>query len=203
MAKEKKTLNLNFGPQHPAAHGVLRLVLQLDGEVVEKADPHIGLLHRGTEKLIESKTYIQAVPYFDRLDYVAPMNHGSSALHNQDDQNMEQLEYKFYSLLTSQYHGAIILCVDQLFQQLPHLAEVLTLKLHEPQDAVVQNLDSMFSFLLPLVFFNFFNIFCSFPRALIIKISVVLFQFHRFIDHFFLLFTITNFIMTSKRKIFS
>ena len=74
MAKQKKTLNLNFGPQHPAAHGVLRLILQLDGEVVEKADPHIGLLHRGTEKLIENKTYIQAVPYFDRLDYVAPMN---------------------------------------------------------------------------------------------------------------------------------
>ena len=74
MTKEKKTLNLNFGPQHPAAHGVLRLILQLDGEVVEKADPHIGLLHRGTEKLIENKTYIQAVPYFDRLDYVAPMN---------------------------------------------------------------------------------------------------------------------------------
>ena len=74
MAKEKKTLNLNFGPQHPAAHGVLRLILELDGEVVEKVDPHIGLLHRGTEKLIENKTYIQAVPYFDRLDYVAPMN---------------------------------------------------------------------------------------------------------------------------------
>jgi len=74
MPKEKKTLNLNFGPQHPAAHGVLRLILELDGEVVEKADPHIGLLHRGTEKLIENKTYIQAVPYFDRLDYVAPMN---------------------------------------------------------------------------------------------------------------------------------
>ncbi len=74
MKKEKKTLNLNFGPQHPAAHGVLRLILELDGEVVEKADPHIGLLHRGTEKLIENKTYMQAVPYFDRLDYVAPMN---------------------------------------------------------------------------------------------------------------------------------
>ncbi len=74
MTKENKTLNLNFGPQHPAAHGVLRLILELDGEVVEKADPHIGLLHRGTEKLIENKTYIQAVPYFDRLDYVAPMN---------------------------------------------------------------------------------------------------------------------------------
>ncbi len=74
MSKEKKTLNLNFGPQHPAAHGVLRLILELDGEVVEKADPHIGLLHRGTEKLIEHKTYAQAVPYFDRLDYVAPMN---------------------------------------------------------------------------------------------------------------------------------
>ena len=74
MAKEVKKLNLNFGPQHPAAHGVLRLILQLDGEVVEKADPHIGLLHRGKEKLIENKTYAQAVPYFDRLDYVAPMN---------------------------------------------------------------------------------------------------------------------------------
>lgn len=65
---------LNFGPQHPAAHGVLRLVLELDGEVVERADPHIGFLHRGTEKLIEYKTYMQAVPYFDRLDYVAPMS---------------------------------------------------------------------------------------------------------------------------------
>ena len=74
MPKQNKTLNLNFGPQHPAAHGVLRLILELDGEVVEKADPHIGLLHRGTEKLIENKTYMQAVPYFDRLDYVAPMN---------------------------------------------------------------------------------------------------------------------------------
>ena len=64
---------INFGPQHPAAHGVLRLILQMDGEVVERADPHIGLLHRGTEKLIEYKTYMQAVPYFDRLDYVSPM----------------------------------------------------------------------------------------------------------------------------------
>ena len=74
MNKQKKTMNLNFGPQHPAAHGVLRLILELDGEVVEKIDPHIGLLHRGTEKLIEHKTYTQALPYFDRLDYVAPMN---------------------------------------------------------------------------------------------------------------------------------
>ncbi len=74
MTKKTKTMNLNFGPQHPAAHGVLRLILELDGEVVEKIDPHIGLLHRGTEKLIEHKTYTQAVPYFDRLDYVAPMN---------------------------------------------------------------------------------------------------------------------------------
>lgn len=69
-----RNFNINFGPQHPAAHGVLRLVLELDGEVVERVDPHIGLLHRGTEKLIEQKTYLQAVPYFDRLDYVAPMN---------------------------------------------------------------------------------------------------------------------------------
>lgn len=75
MAEVKiKPLTLNFGPQHPAAHGVLRLVLELDGEVIERADPHVGLLHRGTEKLIENKTYMQAVPYFDRLDYVAPMN---------------------------------------------------------------------------------------------------------------------------------
>ncbi|MGH7056502.1 MAG: NADH-quinone oxidoreductase subunit D [Acetobacteraceae bacterium] len=65
---------INFGPQHPATHGVLRLILELNGEIVERADPHIGLLHRGTEKLIEYKTYIQAVPYFDRLDYVSPMS---------------------------------------------------------------------------------------------------------------------------------
>jgi len=74
MVKKTRTMNLNFGPQHPAAHGVLRLILKLDGEIVENIDPHIGLLHRGTEKLIEHKTYTQAVPYFDRLDYVAPMN---------------------------------------------------------------------------------------------------------------------------------
>ncbi len=72
--RDIKNLTLNFGPQHPAAHGVLRLVLEMDGEVVERADPHIGLLHRGTEKLIEHKTYLQALPYFDRLDYVSPMN---------------------------------------------------------------------------------------------------------------------------------
>src|ERR1700733_8274548 len=69
-----RNFTMNFGPQHPAAHGVLRLVLELDGEVVERVDPHIGLLHRGTEKLIEHKTYLQAIPYFDRLDYVAPIN---------------------------------------------------------------------------------------------------------------------------------
>jgi NADH-quinone oxidoreductase subunit D len=71
---ELRNFTVNFGPQHPAAHGVLRLVLELDGEVVTRVDPHIGLLHRGTEKLIENKTYLQAIGYFDRLDYVAPMN---------------------------------------------------------------------------------------------------------------------------------
>ncbi len=69
-----RTLTMNFGPQHPAAHGVLRLVMEMDGEVIERLDSHIGLLHRGTEKLIEHKTYLQAMPYFDRLDYVAPMS---------------------------------------------------------------------------------------------------------------------------------
>jgi NADH dehydrogenase (ubiquinone) Fe-S protein 2 len=73
LQKEIKNFTLNFGPQHPAAHGVLRLVLELDGEVVKRAEPHIGLLHRGTEKLIEYKTYLQALPYFDRLDYVSMM----------------------------------------------------------------------------------------------------------------------------------
>jgi NADH-quinone oxidoreductase subunit D len=71
---EIKNITMNFGPQHPSAHGVLRLVLEMDGEVIERADPHVGLLHRGTEKLIEHKTYVQAVPYFDRLDYVSPQN---------------------------------------------------------------------------------------------------------------------------------
>ena len=69
-----KNFTLNFGPQHPSAHGVLRLVLEMDGETIDRADPHVGLLHRGTEKLIEYKSYLQAVPYFDRLDYVAPQN---------------------------------------------------------------------------------------------------------------------------------
>ena len=79
LNKEKKSLKklqalkLNFGPQHPSAHGVLRLILQLDGELIQKADPHIGLLHRGTEKLVETKNYMQALPYFDRLDYVSMM----------------------------------------------------------------------------------------------------------------------------------
>ena len=74
MEADVRNFTINFGPQHPAAHGVLRLVLELDGEVVERVDPHIGLLHRGTEKLMEARTYLQNVPYFDRLDYVAPMN---------------------------------------------------------------------------------------------------------------------------------
>ncbi|MBE7218302.1 MAG: NADH-quinone oxidoreductase subunit D, partial [Caulobacteraceae bacterium] len=73
-AGEVRPFSINFGPQHPAAHGVLRLVLELDGEVVDRVDPHIGLLHRGTEKLMEARTYLQNIPYFDRLDYVAPMN---------------------------------------------------------------------------------------------------------------------------------
>jgi NADH dehydrogenase (ubiquinone) Fe-S protein 2 len=71
--KVLKTFNLNFGPQHPSAHGVLRLILELSGEIVQRSDSHIGLLHRGTEKLIENKTYLQALPYFDRLDYVSMM----------------------------------------------------------------------------------------------------------------------------------
>jgi NADH dehydrogenase (ubiquinone) Fe-S protein 2 len=80
LSKKVKNFTLNFGPQHPAAHGVLRLVLEMNGEVVERADPHIGLLHRGTEKLIEYKNYMQALPYFDRLDYVSMMaqEHGYS-----------------------------------------------------------------------------------------------------------------------------
>jgi NADH dehydrogenase (ubiquinone) Fe-S protein 2 len=73
LLKELKSFTINFGPQHPAAHGVLRLILELRGEVIERADPHIDLLHRGTEKLLEHKTYIQALPYFDRLDYVSMM----------------------------------------------------------------------------------------------------------------------------------
>jgi NADH:ubiquinone oxidoreductase subunit D len=73
VLKKLKTYNLNFGPQHPSAHGVLRLILELSGESVQRSDSHIGLLHRGTEKLIENKTYLQALPYFDRLDYVSMM----------------------------------------------------------------------------------------------------------------------------------
>lgn len=78
-----RNFTINFGPQHPSAHGVLRLVLELDGEVVRRVDPHIGLLHRGTEKLIEHKTYLQSIGYFDRLDYVAPMNQSTHSVSQQ------------------------------------------------------------------------------------------------------------------------
>jgi len=80
IKRKIKTYNLNFGPQHPSAHGVLRLILELNGEIIKKADPHIGLLHRGTEKLVEYKNFLQALPYFDRLDYVSMMcqEHGFS-----------------------------------------------------------------------------------------------------------------------------
>ena len=91
---EVNTTTINFGPQHPAAHGVLRLVVELDGEVVERAEPHIGLLHRGTEKLIEYKTYLQAVPYFDRLDYVSPMcQEHAFAIATETLLNIETAEY--------------------------------------------------------------------------------------------------------------
>ena len=73
LPASERAFTFNFGPQHPAAHGVLRLVMELDGELVQRVDPHIGFLHRGTEKLIEHKTYLQEIPYFDRLDYVSPM----------------------------------------------------------------------------------------------------------------------------------
>lgn len=108
---------MNFGPQHPAAHGVLRLVLELDGEVVERADPHIGLLHRGTEKLIEYKTYIQALPYFDRLDYVSMMaqEHGYSLA-------VEKL-LKCYVPLRAQYIRVIFCEITRL---LNHLLAITT-----------------------------------------------------------------------------
>src|ERR1044071_10243879 len=88
-----RNFTINFGPQHPAAHGVLRLVLELDGEIVERVDPHIGLLHRGTEKLIEHKTYLQAIPYFDRLDYVA-----RSEEHTSELQSLVDISYAVFCL---------------------------------------------------------------------------------------------------------
>ena len=102
MADDLRNFTINFGPQHPAAHGVLRLVLELDGEIVERVDPHIGLLHRGTEKLIEAKTYLQAIPYFDRLDYVAPMNQehafclaAEKLLHLQVPRRAQLIDFEF------------------------------------------------------------------------------------------------------------
>ena len=119
MTKKIKNLNLNFGPQHPAAHGVLRLILELDGEVIEKADPHIGLLHRGTEKLIENKTYMQAVPYFDRLDYCSMMT--------QEHAFCIAVE----SLLKTTSHTAIYVQVRVLFDELTRvLNHLLALSTH-------------------------------------------------------------------------
>lgn len=117
LIKKSKNFTMNFGPQHPAAHGVLRLVLELDGEVVERADPHIGLLHRGTEKLIEYKTYIQALPYFDRLDYVSMMaqEHGYSLA-------VEKL-LKCYVPIRAQYIRVIF---SEITRILNHLLAITT-----------------------------------------------------------------------------
>ena len=143
---KKKTMNLNFGPQHPAAHGVLRLILELDGEIVEKADPHIGLLHRGTEKLIENKTYLQAIPYFDRLDYVAPMN--------QEHAFALAIE-KIYTSAVARYDVFIILITIQksIVNDLAILFYFVLAKTKTFQ------IISMFAFIAALGFCCFFNFF--------------------------------------------
>ena len=110
--KKIKNFTLNFGPQHPAAHGVLRLILELNGEVVERAEPHIGLLHRGTEKLIEHKTYLQALPYFDRLDYVSMM-----AQEHTYSLTVEQLT-KISVPLRAQYLRVLFLEITRLLNHL-------------------------------------------------------------------------------------
>lgn len=117
MLQHLKTFTMNFGPQHPAAHGVLRLVLELKGEVIERADAHIGLLHRGTEKLIEQKNFLQALPYFDRLDYVSMMcqEHGYSLA-------VENL-LKFQVPLRSQY---IRVLFSEITRLLNHLLALTT-----------------------------------------------------------------------------
>jgi len=109
LQKNIKTLNFNFGPQHPAAHGVLRLVLQLNGEIVEKTDPHIGLLHRGTEKLFETKPYLQSLPYFDRFDYVSML--------------VQEHAYclAIESLMQKQNYSATIAQVRTLFDELTRI----------------------------------------------------------------------------------
>lgn len=119
LSKKIKNFTINFGPQHPAAHGVLRLVLELNGEVVERADPHIGLLHRGTEKLIEHKTYLQALPYFDRLDYVSMMT--------QEHAFCIAVE----SLLKTTSHTALYVQIRVLFDELTRiLNHLLALSCH-------------------------------------------------------------------------
>ena len=112
-----RKFNINFGPQHPAAHGVLRLVLELDGEVVERVDPHIGLLHRGTEKLMEARTYLQNTPYFDRLDYVAPMNQEHAFV----------LAIEKLAGIEVPYRGKVIrVLFDEIGRILSHLLNVTT-----------------------------------------------------------------------------
>ncbi len=112
-----RKFNINFGPQHPAAHGVLRLVLELDGEVVERVDPHIGLLHRGTEKLMEARTYLQNTPYFDRLDYVAPMNQEHAFV----------LAIEKLAGIEVPYRGQVIrVLFDEIGRILSHLLNVTT-----------------------------------------------------------------------------
>ena len=109
---EIKNFTMNFGPQHPAAHGVLRLILELDGELIKRADPHIGLLHRGTEKLIEHKTYLQSLPYFDRLDYVSMM-----AQEHTYALAVEQI-IKYISTFTSPIYSCLFLEITRILNHI-------------------------------------------------------------------------------------
>jgi len=117
-----KNMTMNFGPQHPAAHGVLRLVLHLDGEIVDKIDTHIGLLHRGTEKLIEYKTYIQALPYFDRLDYVSMM--AQEHAYSLAVENLLKLEIPFRSKIIRVLYCEITRLLNHLLALTTHALDV-------------------------------------------------------------------------------
>jgi len=117
-----KNMTMNFGPQHPAAHGVLRLVLHLDGEIVEKVDAHIGLLHRGTEKLIEYKTYIQALPYFDRLDYVSMM--AQEHAYSLSVENLLKVEVPFRAKIIRVLYCEITRILNHLLALTTHALDV-------------------------------------------------------------------------------
>lgn len=179
-SKKIKTFNLNFGPQHPSAHGVLRLVLELDGEIIVRAIPHIGLLHRGTEKLIEYKTYLQALPYFDRLDYVSMMAQEHAFCIAVE--NLLELEIPLRAQYIRILFSEITRILNHLMALTTHAMDVGALTpflwAFEEREKLMEFYERVSGARMHAAFFRFGGVSCDLPKGLLSDINAFANQFN-------------------------